>query len=174
LFGFTRGDRTFNWIDKGHPLCFVDAKNNLKCDLRFNPDGISGISSLFSSPKTPADRVRGFITAHVPKDPKHPPKFCEVDGSWLDGLAFDGKLYWTMGQWAPFFPTAVEYNVLPSDSRFRADLVALKRALANNSAKADMEVAQRKKEELEILQRKDRHLRKVHTPAKYLADKKKH
>jgi len=153
---FLWGDRMFNWIDKG-PVLFIDEKNNLRCELRFNPDEVSGIRSLISSPKTPSDQLRGEIKVHIPKKNETPNIICKVEGSWLDNLKFDDKVYWTNREFQPFFPQPTEENVLPSDSRYRPDLVALR--------KGDLDLAQKAKAELEVLQRKDRKLRKEMAPS---------
>jgi len=150
LTGMVWGDRLFNWIDKGIPLQFIDEKNNLRCELKFNPDALTGLKSLVSTAKTPSDQVRGIITNITPKQGT---VLCEVEGSWLEGLKFNNKSYWINREYEPFFPIpADEIEVLPSDSRYRPDLIFLRRG--------DTEAAQISKAELENTQRRDRKLRK--------------
>ena len=68
-------------------MIFSDHQNNLECHLRFNPHVKSGVESLFK--KTVSDHVRGEIL--------YKNKVVSVaEGSWLDGLYFDGKPYWEM------------------------------------------------------------------------------
>jgi len=50
---------------------------------------------------------------------------CEISGSWLRSLVMDGKTYWDISRDIPerYKP---EINVLPSDWRYREDLIWLK------------------------------------------------
>ena len=91
----------------------------------------------------------------------------EFTGSWLSHLDFDGDRFWTLNQCKSFdiIPTD---NPLPSDSRFRRDLLLLKEGkgfscnvtatcfhLRNNHATGDLKGSQKAKVELEEKQRKD-------------------
>ncbi len=68
-------------------MIFSDHQNNLECRLRFNPYVKTGVESLFK--KTVSDHVRGEVLYRN--------KVVSVaEGSWLDGLYFDGKPYWEM------------------------------------------------------------------------------
>lgn len=76
---------------------------------------------------------------------------CEVKGSWLDSITFDGQKYWELTKYKPQ-PQRATKNPLPSDWRFREDLIWLKykkEPYADNW-----------KKELEKMQRLDRKWRK--------------
>jgi hypothetical protein len=185
MAGALWGERIFNWIDRDKPIQFIDEKNNIRCDLNFNPDALSGLRAIVSNPKTPCDYIRGIITPHVvikesvkenvkdkksekekskekdkdkDKD-KEPTVLSRVEGSWLDELKFDDVFYWKNRQYQPFFPVQVDEEALPSDSRYRIDLIALR--------SGDLQAAQKSKTELENLQRKDRKLRKELCPPEH-------
>ncbi|KAG2492188.1 hypothetical protein HYH03_009436 [Edaphochlamys debaryana] len=73
-----------------------------------------------------------------------------IEGSWLSHINIDGARYWSVDkevadQWRPIA------DPLPSDSRYRQDLVVL--------AGGDVKGAQRAKELLENMQRNDKKLR---------------
>jgi len=199
MAGALWGERIFNWIDRDKPIQFVDEKNNLRCDLKFNPDALTGLRAIVSNPKTPCDYIKGIITHHVPKETVKDKKsekakakkdkekekekekdkdkekekekdkenhnekdqtvLCRVEGSWLDEIKFDDVCYWKNRQYQPFFPVQVEEDALPSDSRYRIDLVALRTG--------DLQAAQQSKVALENLQRDDRKLRKELCPKQY-------
>ena len=74
-----------------------------------------------------------------------------ITGDWLDHLIFDKEKLWDFEELTPY---SVHYvsNPLPSDSRFRIDLIAL----LNENLKR----AQENKDTLENIQRTDRKLRK--------------
>jgi len=81
-----------------------------------------------------------------------------VDGSWMDGWAFypidgDQVPMWSKGTIAPF-KTLLHEDPLPSDCRFREDLVYL--------IQGNMEEAQKYKSLLEERQREEKNLRKMH------------
>jgi len=100
------------------------------------------------------DQIRGEITQTIIRNGREDVKsVSKFDGSWLDGLSFDGVPYWTRNEFVPFptLPIATE-EVLPSDATLRADLKAL--------AAGDQDLAQTTKTALEEIQRKDAKLRK--------------
>ncbi|CEL98315.1 unnamed protein product [Vitrella brassicaformis CCMP3155] len=138
LSGLIWGARTFEWVDR---LRFEDRANGLTCTLVLAPDG----RPLFGLPRTPVDTLRGSIK----KDGK---SVVSVTGSWLEGLHFDGKSYWSLYDFEPATLTPVGgTDVLPSDCRYREDLIYL--------AHGDEDQAQRWKLALEVRQRRDRSLR---------------
>ena len=54
-------------------------------------------------------------------------KLCDIEGSWLHNLYIDGKKYWDIDQDIPWRQVpAVGNEVLPSDWRYREDLIWLK------------------------------------------------
>ncbi|KXZ54450.1 hypothetical protein GPECTOR_4g1001 [Gonium pectorale] len=75
-----------------------------------------------------------------------------IEGSWLSHISIDGTRYWSVGSEVPdrWQPVA---DPLPSDSRYREDLVEL--------ANGDVKGAQRAKEALEVVQRHDKKLREA-------------
>lgn len=77
-------------------------------------------------------------------------EICDVEGSWLSHLDFNGKNYWTLENSDIIFPMRSE-NALASDCRFREDACALE--------DGDLDLAQYEKERLEVLQRSDKKLR---------------
>uniref|UniRef100_A0A7S3LT14 Oxysterol-binding protein n=1 Tax=Palpitomonas bilix TaxID=652834 RepID=A0A7S3LT14_9EUKA len=99
---------------------FRDISNNLECDLAFNPDKAGGFfKSLFSRKKrAPADTISGECK-------RGEETLFEVQGSWLSHLECNGKRYWTIDEVKKSTPTLVD-NPLPSDCRYREDLIALK------------------------------------------------
>eukprot|EP01006_Ploeotia_vitrea_P047236 TRINITY_DN67105_c1_g7_i1.p1 TRINITY_DN67105_c1_g7~~TRINITY_DN67105_c1_g7_i1.p1 ORF type:complete len:484 (-),score=266.68 TRINITY_DN67105_c1_g7_i1:106-1557(-) len=154
LSGAMFGERLFNYTDT---LVFEDKKNNLRCDVVINPDALSGLKSWISYAKTLSDTIRGGIRRGVgqPFDKDDvDSRVCTLDGSWLGGISFDGKSYWKMGEWAIHEPVEPSANVLPSDCRFREDLIALKAG--------DENLSQSEKQRLEDIQRRDRRLRQQH------------
>lgn len=80
-----------------------------------------------------------------------------IEGNWIDYVMIDGDNYWEIGQ-ATKTPLAPIENPLPSDSRYREDLLAL-----INSTEDE---AQKEKERLEEIQRRDRKLREEAEKAK--------
>lgn len=52
---------------------------------------------------------------------------CEIQGSWLGALQIDGKKYWDINQDEPYRQLPLMGpEVLPSDWRYREDLIWLK------------------------------------------------
>jgi len=156
LSGTLWGERIFQWTGK---LPFEDKKNGLKAEIVFNPDKKGGIVAYIpfswsSSPSSPTDTIRGEIT--LTTNPKEAPKVVSrFEGSWIDGISFDGKPYWTKQQFKPFVCRGESpANALPSDCQFRSDLIALK--------SKNEELSQTLKTKMEEAQRYDNKLRKQH------------
>lgn len=143
--GFLWGDRTVEVLGS---MVFEDPKNQLQCELKFNPDEKKGMGGMFSSSKTPTDCVRGVIV-----NTRNGSEVCEATGSWLDGLRFADKPYWTMNRDRSGHLVALPESavLLESDSRNREDLKWL--------AAGDLDEAQDWKVKLEVLQRADRKIR---------------
>ena len=76
----------------------------------------------------------------------------DIEGSWVKSLIIDGKKYWSIKKnvVSPHIPVS---NPLPSDARYREDLVWLWKG-------SELEIAQKWKVALENAQRKDATLRK--------------
>ena len=73
----------------------------------------------------------------------------QATGAWLTHIKFGKDKYWDIDDLRPFDVRRVN-NPLPSDSRFRIDLIALEHGA--------MEKAQENKDVLENIQRADRKL----------------
>ena len=109
---------------------FVDETNGIKCDLQCGG-------------KKPSDSVSGVITDSQGK------QLSVLTGSFLGYMEFDGVRYWDYRYVDPY---KVNFDIaLPSDSEARMDLILLR--------EGNIEEAQKKKEELENIQRRDRKLR---------------
>jgi hypothetical protein len=145
--GLIWGDRI---QDYGGSLYFTDKKNDLACDLVFNPEAPGWVASWFTAPKHPTDWLVGDIYRLSTCTKNNKDVICKVEGSWLSHIDFDGKRYWDIKEVAPWSIRPAE-NPLPSDCRYREDLQALLRG--------DEEEAQRLKVQLEEKQRKEAKLR---------------
>jgi hypothetical protein len=53
-------------------------------------------------------------------------KICDIEGSWLHNLFIDGKNYWDIEKDEPFRQRPEMEGVLPSDWRYREDLIWLR------------------------------------------------
>lgn len=118
-----------------------------------------------SSQKTHHDYFDGVITDSIDFDykanrgddvekmsKKHNIRiYTKFDGNWTERMTADDEIMW---EYTKYKPMKLNYinNPLPSDCRFRTDLIAL----LNN----DYSKAQEQKDELENIQRNDRKLRK--------------
>ncbi|KAH7825557.1 putative oxysterol binding protein [Monocercomonoides exilis] len=156
-------------------LTFRDVKNQLQCQITFNPDKKSwfgSVTSWFKKPtKTlPSDFFRGEIcryplmnatsmkavaasaTLSAPVAPlpssiaSQKTVLSTCFGTWLGFIDWDKKRYWDVRLMRPIAPTPVE-NPLPSDCRFRKDLQHL--------ARKELDEAQKAKEEMEDKQRQE-------------------
>lgn len=154
--GLLMGDRI---IEYAKEATFVDRENNLTGVLTFNPDatGVLGaVTGWFSSKqKRPADYFVGAIYRGE-RDPNDPAanRVCEISGSWLGWCEFDGVRAWDIAnpKLRPFRPIRVDVP-LPSDCGYRLDVVRL--------AEGDTDASQSAKSELEVAQRQDEALRKA-------------
>lgn len=162
LAGIAWGERRADFCGK---LVATDSRNGLTFSVLFNPDvqSTSGfLKSLIFTPAHPSDYFKGAISNAKGKE------LCQVEGSWLTHISFDGVRLWELGKTAPGGVTAAPRpspvpDPLPSDSRFRTDLITLRTG--------DLVEAQKEKNRLEELQRADRRLRQEKNPQKYSAKK---
>lgn len=170
LGGTVMGDRTIETT--GH-LIFEDLTNNRKAVIIFSTYKKTGFWRKTESGKK--DDFTGMIYKCEPfKNPEATTKLiygknateitelkqckdlikkiCDIEGSWLKSLVIDGKKYWDIEQNEPMrqVPDMSE-QVLPSDWRYREDLIWLKYDY--------MKIAQKWKFRIEEQQRKDRRLR---------------
>jgi hypothetical protein len=137
--------------DFGGSLTFTDKKNDLACELVFNPEAPGWVASWFTSPKYPTDYFLGEIYRPSASSASQKKVLSKVEGSWLSHIQFDGETYWELEKDLPETPHPVE-DPLPSDCRYRPDLRALLSGKPHE--------AQRLKVLLEEKQRKEARLRK--------------
>lgn len=149
--GVMWGERVLYYEDV---VSFKDEKNKLQCDITFNAEAVGFVKGLFTKAKQPVDYFRGEIIRSSTEKGKKKDVVAVVDGSWLDHLDVDGKRLWSVETTLPhvIFPAD---DPLPSDCRFRDDLVAL--------AEKDIPTARESKLMLEERQRYDAKLR-ANTP----------
>lgn len=140
---------------------FIDKANALKAVVLFDSGKTEG---MFASRKkgckrdqfegilyrwdTMADKQKKVKKLKELKDIESP--ICQITGSWLHNIKFGEETYWTIDE---VMPTGIWYaaRVLPSDWRFREDLLWIRK---ENETIADLW-----KKELEVQQRFDRSLR---------------
>ena len=87
---------------------------------------------------------------------------CKIKGDWLENLDFDNITYWHVDKKIPKPIIPIEVP-LPSDGRFREDLIWLFRAFNTQNEKEKTifeEYSQQWKLMMELTQRNDRELRK--------------
>lgn len=99
--GMIFGSRTVNWE---HEMKFEDLANKLQATIVFGP---KKKKSWFKKAVGKTDDFAGEITCNGVK-------VSEIDGSWLEGLNFDGVKSWNSNIHHPVFHKFV-VNPLPSD-----------------------------------------------------------
>jgi hypothetical protein len=160
--GLMKGDRTFDYLGG---MKVSDYENNIHTDIIFNPDKKGWFKRMFSSSqKTTHDFFEGVICdsdtfsfkdnknteiEKVEKDMEIQ-VYHKIDGNWTDSLKIDEVEVWNK----QYKYLTLQYinNPLPSDCRFRTDLIAL--------LNLDLFKAQEQKDEGEDIQRNDKKLRK--------------
>lgn len=155
--GVAYGERTCKYIDH---MKFIDEKNRIKAIIKF---GESGEHKTFSKKRT--DAFYGKIYRYkrnTQASPNSKKKYNELNfedvldnistlyGSWLEYLRIDDKEVWNIDEDRPTQYIPIEHP-LPSDSRFREDLIWVQR---NNKR-----YAQEWKLKLEERQRYEKKLR---------------
>lgn len=167
LGGMIYGSRYVLW--DGH-MKFEDRENNLKAIVCFNKSHsnlknrrIHDIyGQIFTHDFSKEKKQKEFFESKLPKNafPTDKSKvLSEITGSWLEHIIFDNSIYWTI---ADNFPPQIIPNekISPSDSRYREDLIWLKRACLLPEYKQLYEdYSQKWKVALEVQQRHDRALR---------------
>lgn len=135
-------------------ITITDITNNIRAEWVFDPEKKGMVKKLASKlkfwgkkqEKRPSDHfdIRVFQTINDEEE-----VICEGTGSYLEFLEFDGERYWEMGEeWGEWHKPE---EILHSDSSFRKDLLFLK--------DKDYDAAQTAKEEIENAQRADKALR---------------
>lgn len=126
-------------------LCVKDETNKLKGVVKFNIDAKGAIASMFKSSRQ--DTCKGAIYTYDPTyDAHHIEKqkrwidmvkaqaemkdmvkqHHSIDGSWIEGFKIDGDNLWNLKEDLVFAtPHSFVENPLPSDCRFREDLIWL-------------------------------------------------
>jgi len=165
LKGISMGDRIFNYYNK---TIVQDLTNNLCSYIEMNPDEPGFFTSFFKSKKTFPDYFRGKIVDLKDVTPEetngdHKIKndakiYANIEGEWTSFISFDNVEYWNNENTKGFTIFSHEFT-LPSDGRYRGDLI--------NLIKGNQDQSQIEKEKLEVRQRQDRKLR-----ADYLKNKK--
>uniref|UniRef100_A0A7S3KR93 Uncharacterized protein n=1 Tax=Euplotes crassus TaxID=5936 RepID=A0A7S3KR93_EUPCR len=162
IHGLMKGTRTYDYTKT---LKAEDETNGLYAECVFNPDKKGWFKRMFgSSQKTNHDYFDGVITDskdfsyksnrdEVEKmKKKHKIEvFARFEGNWTNSLCVDDAQVWNYHSLRPYKLNYIN-NPLPSDGRFRTDLIAL--------LNHDFSKAQEQKDELENIQRNDRKLRK--------------
>lgn len=159
-------DRSSYWKSV---MVFVDIKNNLKAIIKFgkapNVNNFEGYITKFTYPKNYKFNIKEEITnAKKVLKEKNPQFISRIKGNWLLNILFDEKSYWNIDKDKPCTIRPAD-EVIPSDSRFREDLVWLFRSFNTtneNDKQKYLDLAQNWKYLLENTQRSDRELRKKH------------
>ena len=166
LGGVIFGTRTVLW--DGH-MKFEDRSSNLKAIICFNKSHANLkkmrfhdiYGQIFFHDYSKDKKKNEFYESSFSKNSFPDKKFviCEITGSYLEEIFFDGISYMEVTKNQPFqiFPNK---QVLPSDSRYREDLMWLKRSWLNPEySKLYEEYSQQWKLALEAQQRLDRETR---------------
>jgi hypothetical protein len=153
--GIVTGERV---VEYDGVIKMRDDYNKIGCDVLINPPQEAAASWVWgwgAKKAIPTDYLGGSVfkwTGNDPEDKASRKDISKVEGSWLGCIEFDQKIYWDWQLGLPkFSPLPVE-KPLPSDCRFREDLIFLK--------KGDLEGATKWKAELENKQRHEKKLRK--------------
>ena len=161
LKGISMGDRIFNYINKA---LVQDLTNGLCSFIEINPDEPGFISSFFVSKKSFPDYFKGKIVDlnnvnidengvnHTLKN--NIKEYVKIEGEWTSYISFDNIEYWNNDKTKSFTIFNHEF-ILPSDGRYREDLI--------NLIKGNQEQSQIEKEKLENRQRQDKKLREKYS-----------
>jgi hypothetical protein len=154
LKGVLWGERIMEYVGT---IFFRDAKNKICARLSIPiPSESSFLSSWWSGAATPpSDYLRGEIYRYEVNDRDGSEikgqVLSTIAGTWLGCIEFDEKPYWSISSGLVAAAVAPVADPLPSDSRFREDLRALK--------DGKLEGAAEWKTKLEEKQRRDKKLR---------------
>lgn len=145
VWGLVMGSRGLQYTSA---IIVIDEANQLKAVLKYSADAKKGITAYFSSART--DVCRGNIYKYDKKKhdevcAKHKDKWLpmvndladmpdlvkalqKVEGTWLREIRVEGELLWTVQQDVQYLQQHFFVdNPLPSDCRFREDLIWLYR-----------------------------------------------
>lgn len=147
-------------------MIFVDPKNRLKAVVFFGKvkkkiNEINGYIKKVDFPENYIFNIDEEI-AKAKNDKNEKDIVCRIHGDWLEYINFDDKNYWHIENFTPTPIIPIEFP-LPSDGRFREDLIWLFRGFfASNDKEKSLyeEYSQQWKLLIELTQRNDRELRK--------------
>mmetsp|Transcript_3905 Transcript_3905/g.4289 ORF Transcript_3905/g.4289 Transcript_3905/m.4289 type:complete len:461 (-) Transcript_3905:453-1835(-) len=170
LGGVMWGDRTISWAGV---MQFFDHSEGTKATIEFDHGRSKG---LFSRRSAKIDSVAGSIyypkKAGINKDEwkdwedwrkNIQTELTEIRGSWIDNLVIGDQELWNIDSHEPQRQTTITIP-LPSDCRYREDLIWLKRK--------NLEYAANWKHDLEVQQRWDRKKRQDGEKLRTKKDKK--
>ncbi|RHY32991.1 hypothetical protein DYB32_001998 [Aphanomyces invadans] len=140
MHGVVLGERMFEFAGECE---FHDVSSDLRGKL-----DMEGNSSFLG--RNHHDDIKGTITSPPTKKGGKPTVVAKIIGSWLKHFQVDDTVLWDMATSPVYLPVPVA-NPLPSDVRFRPDLIHLK--------KGDLDEAQKQKLLMEEDQRRDHRLR---------------
>jgi len=155
-------------------MIFVDVKNNLKAVVNFAREskyihGFQGKIFKFSFPQNYKfnSETMNIEKANVSKANKQP-VISNIKGSWLKNIEFENEELWNIDEFIPSY-IKPESHVLPSDGRYREDLIWLFRSWNSDDDETKRiyeQYSQSWKLLIEIVQRADREERKKKRPKK--------
>jgi len=156
--GILFGNRIMEYLGE---IWFKDVTHNLMAIIKI-PPASEGYFSWWGSGSVPSDYLKGEIFKYTDDNdgesfkPKGEKALSQIAGSWLGCVDFDGKTYWSINDGIKVHKVEQVDHPLPSDSRFRQDLVALKQGKMDDAASS--------KTILENNQRSDAKLRAARRP----------
>ena len=147
-------------------MIFVDVKNNMKGCVFFAKNkkkvtDIHGYIQKFVFPKDYIFNIEEEII-YAKNKKNYTNILCAIKGNWIQYIDFDDKNYWHIDKF-DINPVLPIEHPLPSDGRFREDLIWLFRCFyANNEKEKNVleEYSQSWKLLTELAQRNDRDMRK--------------
>jgi hypothetical protein len=113
ISGLMYGKRILEWTDG---MAFLDRTNQLSVKIEFADRG-----GIFAKAKQPSD----FFSGEILQDGV---KVSECRGSYLDSMEFDGAIFWEL-ETSPIYKGIQHADPLPSDCRYREDMIYLGRGL---------------------------------------------
>ena len=140
--GMLMGSRSANWEGQ---MLFEDSDNGITAVVKFGPEQKK---SLFRSRIGKNDDISGAISVDGEE-------VSVIEGNWLKSLVIDGVEYWNVATHKGVFHHFSSHP-LPSDWRYREDLIWLFRQ--------NRTFAEAWKRRIEERQRQDRHLRSEKRP----------
>lgn len=149
--GVAWGDRI---IEYDGVMNFHDEKNKLYAEVKINrPEAAGGWFSW--KKKDPTDYLTGNIFKYQSNPTGNDRKpVSKITGSWMGCVLFDDKRYWSIKDQLPKFGLERTDTCLPSDSRYREDVLHLR--------SGDLDVAADWKAKLEENQRAEAKIRKAY------------